>query len=708
MPVIYDNFSDSKLQNRTGTDPWGRPLPEWTIVSGNWSATVGDARCDAISTGEISIPCSVTTGTWRVQYRYLSPGVTAESDGGCYFYYINETNTNHLHLYNPADGHWWFDYWATVPLGSKWPRVPMSYPYINMVGSQFGPKYPQYQIWGTNWHDVVMIRDDQGYVGTWLDGLFVQWSREHNTDIIDNIKFGISVDGVGTTALAMAFTNIAIYDQAYLIPNHGVVYDSGAGLVTVNDYYVDLPTIAAAVNDSGVFAYDSGSRSGICNANLLVKSGASLRLQNCTLKMAGGKKIRYEREAMFYIEGSTLQSADASPWYFESSGAYVYGATVLSIVNSVLDNFGGYFAQGLKTLYLKNTRFTNLVGYPFRFITRRPCNGELLIQGCRFEGKTGTETILFQGGDQFHQLQPEPLGMDIIDTTFENISYLHQSDDTYYLSDSTPGGTTNFTNVKTAGLQYGKATLYRFKYYLDVKVVDRNGNPVSGATVSVVNEQDNSLHSAENLKRAWTYLMVGDQVSLAGDDYFAGQQGNWFKGLVDVNDCGAAVTGLDGHTPLPADSDNTLVITDSVNANKFYTYTVTATCNGETGRVRGIDPDESWYRADPQVPVKTVEVILGCESNQQLTLKRDNLVFPNPYIHGKHQGEKVTFGNLYPEARIGIYTAAGIKVTELAYSEQITGGSVIWDISHIAGGVYPYTITSRGTVVRRGKISIIK
>ncbi|MCK4733587.1 MAG: PKD domain-containing protein, partial [Methanophagales archaeon] len=46
-PTFYDDFSDGKFQDRTGTDPWGRPLPEWKVALGSvtdFDASTGRLR----------------------------------------------------------------------------------------------------------------------------------------------------------------------------------------------------------------------------------------------------------------------------------------------------------------------------------------------------------------------------------------------------------------------------------------------------------------------------------------------------------------------------------------------------------------------------------------------------------------------------------------------------------------------------------------
>ena len=99
---------------------------------------------------------------------------------------------------------------------------------------------------------------------------------------------------------------------------------------------------------------------------------------------------------------------------------------------------------------------------------------DLTVRGCVFEGKTGKETIVFRGGDQFGQLKPEPVGMDFVDCEFRKLTFLRRYDTPYYHSPGRPGGTANAINCKFDKLSFNGTTL-RHKYYLDVQVVDAAG-----------------------------------------------------------------------------------------------------------------------------------------------------------------------------------------------------------------------------------------
>ncbi|MCD4669361.1 MAG: Ig-like domain-containing protein, partial [Actinomycetia bacterium] len=78
----------------------------------------------------------------------------------------------------------------------------------------------------------------------------------------------------------------------------------------------------------------------------------------------------------------------------------------------------------------------------------------------------------------------------------------------------------------------------------------------------------------------------------------------------------STVTGLDGHTPLPSDTANTMILADFVQDNvgqTGFTYAITAQKAGCTGTLTSVDPGPSWYRQEPEVPAHTVTITLLCD-----------------------------------------------------------------------------------------------
>jgi hypothetical protein len=162
------------------------------------------------------------------------------------------------------------------------------------------------------------------------------------------------------------------------------------------------------------------------------------------------------------------------------------------------------------------------------------------------------------------------------------------------------------------------------KYYVDVKVVDRQGNPVSGATVSVTNEVDNANYPAENAARE-QQLFDPKLPYEDNNQYFYLS----YK-LVQGATLYYTLTGSDGHTALPADTTNTMVLADYVrdmNGVQNFTYTVTATKDGKTGTLAGLDLNDAWYRSDPAAPSKTVILNIGTGDGEVITDGVPDLAF---------------------------------------------------------------------------------
>ena len=97
------------------------------------------------------------------------------------------------------------------------------------------------------------------------------------------------------------------------------------------------------------------------------------------------------------------------------------------------------------------------------------------------------------------------------------------------------------------------------KYYLDVKVVDKDGNPVPNATITITNEVDNANFPAENLEVIKPF--TGDLDAVDAGEYCGFY--HHFR-VVEGLPLNCTFTGMDGHTPLPSDREKTIVITDYV------------------------------------------------------------------------------------------------------------------------------------------------
>ena len=618
-PDIFDSFSDGNYENRIAKDPWERSLSIWTIesgtidVSGKYLLPVSLQNYHAT----FSVPFNVMKGTWIFRYKYINgiPSFTGNNYLlGLVAKYLNASNGDSLLLNNPMDGHWWLDF-----LDGR--RIPHGGYIVNMVGSQINKDL----VAGNNWHEVVFIKDENGYMYAWLDKKLVRWSKDRLEDdeIPDSTKFVLDLYDmlVPQMEYPIAFDNVQIYANRYIPPVNNVIYNSSQGNIVIQGFGITLDEIDSAINDSAIFYYNSLENTAIAYKDILVDRGSELKIENGKLLMAssydGERKIKYYTDSKFYVSNATISSKDN--YYFlwsRLSDGDANFKEIFEVINSTISNCGGIFFERPVTVCIENSNFTDLVGtYPIQ-VYFRWSQRELKIKNVRFTGKTGTEKIRFTGGDQFNELFPKPVGMEIIDSDLSNVIIEFANDSPYYLSPGTPGCTANIINTKTGTISY-LDTIIRVKYYLDVKVIDSNGNVVSGASVNVVNEKDEINYPSENILRGKKYFQLQSQFLTILEPYFTGQTTNWIKGWADVNDHSNSDTNVNGHTALPIDENNTFVITDyvkNVSGNTEYTYTIKASKDGATGEINGIDPDETWYRPDPNVPAKTVVIVLGGQS----------------------------------------------------------------------------------------------
>ena len=160
------------------------------------------------------------------------------------------------------------------------------------------------------------------------------------------------------------------------------------------------------------------------------------------------------------------------------------------------------------------------------------------------------------------------------------------------------------------------------KYYLDVKVVDKTGRPVRNAKVRIINEVDNVNYPAENMAEK---LQVFDP-KLPKDKlntyFYLSHQ--IIHGFADSS----TVTGADGHTPLPKDVKNTIILTDFVqdkDGRKEFTYTITIEKDGQKKVITGVNPGPGWYRPKANKSAYTITAVLDGATVTETELKEKNL-----------------------------------------------------------------------------------
>ena len=634
-PDFFDYFTDKKYNNRTENDPWGRALPEWSIVSGSGNIDTKKGFIYAADSPQnlirLSTQSDVVYGTWRFWMR-CPCGPRTPSTGGTWghLYFAMKSSETYYWYGFATDGHTWLGYIRNNIIPYR-----KSFAYRDVVN----PGTAELDF-TTDWHRYTVIREPDGRVYMWRDDKFVWGSLDKETEMDESTSVMLEFARTGAEAnWWVEYDNMEFYKNKSLYPNeknaiYGEYEDHTApGPVIVNATGIEidgrnvtLGEIDSMINNPSVFTYDETTRTAKLYTTLSIKGGAELVIENEKLIIhsdyPGENGIRIKNGGTVRIVNSTIDSDTNGyfyKWRFTSLNVHADSELALGNVintkfkgvfiakNSVINNSGGMYLVGVNTLIWDNVSFTNLnsvdetAGKVAILFKNRLTTANYTIRNCKFTGKIGTETVWFSGGDPFGEAN-------IYNTRFENIDVKAESDNWYERAEPSKR-TVNLINSQFEDLTLGDGLAYILpKYYLDVQVVDANGNPISGANVTVTNEIDDINYPSENLLEAQGWVNTINEG-------WSGQQNTYLK-WIDVNDMHSTFTGSDGHTPLPSEEPaKTLIITDykkylNLATNKTevenFTYTITASYNGKTASLSGLDIDESWYREDPNTPIKTV------------------------------------------------------------------------------------------------------
>jgi len=179
-----------------------------------------------------------------------------------------------------------------------------------------------------------------------------------------------------------------------------------------------------------------------------------------------------------------------------------------------------------------------------------------------------------------------------------------------------------------------------------------------------------------------------------GTNYQYWKLGGVWDNITKQDDMDSTKTGLDGHTPLPSNKAQTLLITDYIqnrlSGNTIrtnYTYTITATYGGKTATITGINPDETWLRQDPNIPVKTIKC----------NIDTGTCAFVSPET-GSSSGV-IRDANNAP--------LSGVTVTAGAVSSQ-TDNAGAYLLANVATGVQQVTAAKQGYVTQTKQVNVVK
>jgi hypothetical protein len=183
------------------------------------------------------------------------------------------------------------------------------------------------------------------------------------------------------------------------------------------------------------------------------------------------------------------------------------------------------------------------------------------------------------------------------------------------------------------------------KYYLDVKVVNPDGSPVAGATVKVSADKEIGILISPNrkygaisstmaiprgydLKTVWADAEFSPENMEVLRPAATGKYDNFYLHyrFLAGQKIDSTTTGKDGHTPLPKDAKNTMILTDFVqdkNGPKEFTYTITVEKDGRKKVITGVNPGPEWHRLDPSKPTYTITAVLDGKTVTEAELKKE-------------------------------------------------------------------------------------
>jgi hypothetical protein len=470
---------------------------------------------------------------------------------------------------------------------------------------------------------------------------------------------------------------------------------------------------------------------------LVVGEGAELIIKDETLRFnsTDSKKLYLATKygSTLNITNSTITSVDDSYWVWRSESTLTYGYPVvwndslaidnkgnsrwpedscahasfesIYIENSIINNTAHMFFDSPLNLVILSSSIINLHPDDIGNYTADPANSEFKLRRMFFKGNKSffiatknldvinltVENVTIQSQSpinitllinrerdniSFFDLNAEGINI-LVNRTVEMASFWFSTWPIYY--DSGIG----LVNTKFNNLYVDSPNVdVEVKYYLDVLVKWSNGTVIEGATVNVTNEVNDINYPSQNINKSRGY----------GDSrYFEDGQKRyywayWFP-LNHHSKLTSTITGSDGHTPLPSNKTHTLIIADyakNYTGQTNFTYTITVSKDGYTASITGVDPDETWYREDPNVPTITVECDLSSGNCVIVGVKTGSISGTVTDTNGTAisgatvtDGTRVnttnsTGGYILPNVPVGSYTVTVSKTGYTPASQAVT------------------------------------
>jgi|GEM_PF-56278 len=345
-------------------------------------------------------------------------------------------------------------------------------------------------------------------------------------------------------------------------------YNSATKTITVSGTDNTLASLAADIADPNVFSWNAGQQTAILTANLVITNDAQLAIagtpdQPVKLKIncAGAHEFKIVNYGTVVIADTHISAGRGFSYQIILNGKTRLTRVKLEGLFSNTNSWADGLRLNHDDIVIDHCEINNFIGDGYFSFGNYPKKSPSII-ATRVAGIPHSY-INYASGN------PE-----IRDCEFLGKFY-------------TSGANSVLVNTKAAGLVVeGSNRTVTIKYYLDVLVVDASNKPVVGAKVTVVPEN-------------------GGTVELG----------------VPMAAYRAQLTELDGHTPLP-DTGKSLVVTEScvrsIDAQGKersvinYTYTIRAEKDGKfIGEIKGVDPDNTWYRPEPSKYVQPITIYPG-------------------------------------------------------------------------------------------------
>ncbi|NQU20871.1 MAG: hypothetical protein HQ567_06275 [Candidatus Nealsonbacteria bacterium] len=614
-----------------------------------------------------------THGTWKCKIRVtpaMGPHIERSDGRVTIGFYpltcdVRDAVAAGIRMAAEFQGHNWAYVTATGP--NAYHACACSMPLVGAWGTSDGVTFDD-----DHWKDVKAIRTPDGYIRYWKGTGMHGHNGYFNDDLMDtrplqpgdpdplgdSRNVGIIIRNDSGTNHWGEIDCIEIYKDRFMSPKkirHGKYVNSyGHDNATHSDvpqyrtgilvdgFGVRLADIVRAVDNKAIFRYDPSTSSADCHTDLCIRAGAELILKGETLRMHcrsdGEHQIRVKNGALVKLENSTVTAPDrycqwVLPSEFTPSSEYCsrYQSAFTGRFiarNSTIDHCGGLYFSGPTELVLENTELTNLVhstypttphsGYVYRrwseesgrehslsFRGRQVCS-RLAIKGCRISAKART-TMRFLSMDTVVE------NTTIYDTVLQNVDVLVGEAHVAHVGGLLHPTTLSLVNVEYEQLLFAtdNASILP-KYYLDVKVVDGAGRPVPGAKVNLINEVDPGygpqyLYEGMIYVKERGYAQRGKEPKVPADELVGRRKPVYGRSIH------ATTTGEDGHTPLPTDANNIMIVTDFVqdkSGKRQFTYAISVEKDGRKKTITGVDPGPDWFRPDPNKPTYTITAVL--------------------------------------------------------------------------------------------------